>query len=48
VKAEYLYADFGAVSVDVPVTNTSSFAQTMSVTSKVSLQLLRIGLDYRF
>jgi outer membrane immunogenic protein len=48
VKAEYLYAHFGSVSVDVPVTNTASFAQTMSVTNDVTLQLLRIGFDYRF
>lgn len=48
VKAEYLYTDFGSVSVGVPVTNTPTFAQTMSATSNVSLQLMRIGLDYRF
>ena len=48
VKAEYLYADFGSVSVSVPVTNTPAFAQTMTATSKVSLQLMRIGFDYRF
>jgi len=48
VKAEYLYADFGSVSVAVPVTNTPAFAQTMSATTKVSLQLMRVGLDYRF
>lgn len=48
VKAEYLYTDFGSVSTDVPVTNTPAFAQTMSVSSEVSLQFMRIGLDYRF
>ena len=47
-KAEYLYADFGSVSVAVPLTNTPDFAQTMSATSKVSLHLIRIGFDYRF
>jgi outer membrane immunogenic protein len=48
MKAEYLYADFGSVSVGVPVTNTPNFAQTMSATSSVSMHLMRIGFDYRF
>ena len=48
VKAEYLYADFGSVSVAVPLTNTPNFAQTMSATSDVELHLIRIGFDYRF
>ena len=48
VKAEYLYADFGPVSVSIPLTNSPSNTQTMSATSKVSLQFMRIGLDYRF
>ena len=48
MKAEYLYADFGPVSVSFPVTNSPSNTQTMSATSKVSLQFMRIGFDYRF
>jgi len=48
VKAEYLYADFGSVSVAVPLTNTPNFAQTMSATSDVTLHLMRVGLDYHF
>jgi len=34
--------------VDVPLTNTANFTQTMSAASDVSLNLMRIGLDYRF
>lgn len=48
IKAEYLYADFGSVSVAVPVTNTPAFAQTISSSSDVAMHLLRIGFDYRF
>ena len=48
VKAEYLYADFGSVSTDVPVSNTPNFRQTISASSDVRLHLLRIGFDYRF
>ncbi len=47
MKAEYLYADFGSVSVGVPLTNTPGFTQTMFATGDVSLHLVRIGVDYR-
>ncbi len=47
-KAEYLYTDFDSISVDVPLTNSPAFTQTMSVANDVSLHLMRIGLDYRF
>lgn len=48
LKAEYLYTDFGSVSVDVPLTNSPAFTQTITANSEVSLHLLRVGLDYRF
>jgi outer membrane immunogenic protein len=48
LKAEYLYTDFDPISVDVPLTNSPAFTQTITVNSEVSLHLLRIGLDRRF
>ncbi|HVY05538.1 MAG TPA: outer membrane beta-barrel protein [Burkholderiales bacterium] len=48
VKAEYLHADFGSVSAAVPLTNSPAFTQTISVTGDMTLDLLRVGLDYRF
>ena len=48
VKAEYLYVDFGSVSIAVPTSNTSAFAQTMYVDADLSASLARLGLNYRF
>ena len=48
VKAEYLYADFGSVSVPVPTSNTPAYSQTMLVSSDLVAQLVRVGIDYRF
>lgn len=48
VKAEYLFIDFGSISVPVPTSNTSAYTQTMQVSSDLTAHLLRFGVDYRF
>jgi outer membrane immunogenic protein len=48
VKAEYLYADFGSVSIVVPLSNTAAFTQTMLASSDLAVHLVRFGVDYRF
>ena len=48
VKAEYLYADFGAVTMPVPLSNTPGYTQTMLVSGDLVTQLVRVGIDYRF
>jgi hypothetical protein len=45
---EYLYVDLGSMRVAVPITNTSQFSQTMSVSSELTAQIGRVGLNYRF
>lgn len=47
LKAEYLYVDFGSVSVPVPTSNTPAFAQTMQVDADLSAQVARVGVNYR-
>jgi outer membrane immunogenic protein len=47
VKAEYLYTNFGSVTVAVPLTNTPSFNQVIYVSSDLDVHVARIGLDYR-
>jgi outer membrane immunogenic protein len=47
IKAEYLYLDFGSMSVAVPTSNTAAFAQTMLVDADLSAQVARIGINYR-
>jgi len=46
-KVEYLYVDLGSMRVAVPTTN-ATFSQTMSVSSDVTAQIGRVGLNYRF
>jgi len=48
IKAEYLYVDFGSVSVAVPLSNTPAFTQAMQVGAKLSAHIARVGLNYRF
>ncbi|MES2195222.1 MAG: outer membrane beta-barrel protein [Pseudomonadota bacterium] len=48
VRAEYLYVDFGSVSVAVPLSNTPAFTQVMQVGADLRAHIARIGLDYRF
>lgn len=48
IKAEYLYLDFGSMTVAVPVSNTVAFAQTMRVDADLDIHLARIGLNYRY
>lgn len=48
IKAEYLYADFGSVSVLVPTSNTPLFTQTIGVKADLSTNIARIGLNYKF
>ena len=47
IKAEYLYLDFGSMTVAVPVSNTAAFAQTMQVEADLSAQVARVGINYR-
>jgi outer membrane immunogenic protein len=48
VRAEYLYVDVGSMRVAVPITNTPAFTQTMSVSSDLTAQIGRLGVNYRF
>jgi outer membrane immunogenic protein len=48
IRVEYLYVDLGSMRVAVPITNTSQFSQTMSVSSELTAQIGRVGLNYRF
>ena len=48
IRAEYLYVDFGSVSVAVPLSNTPAFTQVMQVGAELSAHIARVGLDYRF
>jgi outer membrane immunogenic protein len=47
IKAEYLYLDFGSMSVAVPTSNTAAFTQTMLVDADLSAQVARVGINYR-
>lgn len=47
VKAEYLYFDFGSMSMAVPLSNTPAFAQTMQVEADLSAQVARVGINCR-
>lgn len=48
IRAEYLYADFGSMSVAVPLSNTPAFTQVMQVGAELHAHIARVGLDYRF
>jgi outer membrane immunogenic protein len=48
IRAEYLYIDFGSMSVAVPVSNTPAYAQTMHVDADLKASLARVGLNYRY
>ena len=48
IRAEYLYVDFGSVSVAVPLSNTPAFTQVMQVGAELRAHIARVGLDYRF
>jgi outer membrane immunogenic protein len=48
VRAEYLYVDFGSLTVSVPVTNTPAYAQTMSVDAALKASLARVGLNFQY
>jgi len=47
IKAEYLYLDFGSMSVAVPTSNSPAFTQTMFVDADLSAQVARVGINYR-
>jgi outer membrane immunogenic protein len=47
VKAEYLYLDFGSVTLPVAVSNTAAFTQTMQINADLSAQIVRVGINYR-
>jgi outer membrane immunogenic protein len=48
VRAEYLYVDFGSMSVAVPTSNSPAFTQTMRVEADLSASIARVGLNYNF
>jgi len=48
VKAEYLYVDLGNKSINVPLSNTAAFTQTMVVNADLTTQIVRLGLNYQF
>ena len=45
ISAEYLYVDFGSVSVAVPLSNTPAFTQIMQVDAELRAHIARVGLD---
>jgi outer membrane immunogenic protein len=48
IKAEYLYLDFGSMSVAVPISNTPVFAQQMQVKADLSAHVARVGINYHY
>jgi outer membrane immunogenic protein len=48
VRAEYLYADFGSVSLPVVVSQPTVGTQTMRVEAELWTHIVRFGVDYRF
>lgn len=48
IKAEYLHMDFGTVNVAVPTSNTPDYTQTIQADFGLTVNLARIGLNYRF
>jgi outer membrane immunogenic protein len=48
IRLEYLYVDLGSMRVAVPTSNTPGFTQTMTVSSDLTAQIGRLGLNYRF
>jgi outer membrane immunogenic protein len=48
MRAEYLYVDLGSLRVPVPTSNSPGFTQTMSVSSDLTAQVGRLGLNYRY
>lgn len=48
IKAEYLYLDFGSMTVNVPASNTPAFTQVLHVDSDLHAHIARAGLNYRF
>jgi outer membrane immunogenic protein len=48
IRVEYLYVDLGSMRVAVPTSNTPEFTQTMTVSSDLTAQIGRVGLNYRF
>ena len=48
MRAEYLYVDLGSMRVAVPTSNTPQYSQTIYVSSDLTAQIGRLGLNYRF
>jgi outer membrane immunogenic protein len=46
LKGEYLYVDFGSLSVAVPASNTPDYPELMGFKADLSAQIARIGLNY--
>jgi outer membrane immunogenic protein len=47
VKAEYLYVDFGSTDFAVAASNTEDYKQTMAITTDLTAQIARVGINYR-
>lgn len=47
VKIEYLYVKFGSTNVNVPISNTPAYMQTMKVGANLDAQLVRIGFNFQ-
>ncbi len=47
-EIEYLYVKFNQLNLNVPLSNTPAYTQTMKVNADLSTQIARIGFNYKF
>lgn len=45
---EYLYVKFSQLNLNLPLSNTPAYTQTMNVNANLSTQIVRLGLNYKF
>lgn len=48
VKIEYLYADFGSTTINIPLSNTPAYTQLMQFKVGLNTNLARLGVSYQF
>jgi outer membrane immunogenic protein len=48
LRGEYLYMDFGQVTVNTPVSNPAPFTNNLASTVDLTAHLVRAGLNYKF
>lgn len=48
VELEYLYVKFNQLDLNVPLSNTPAYTQTMKVNANLSTQIVRLGVNYNF